>query len=278
VFPPNQSPAPTKFQSNDWSSFTPRFTLNYKISPDISVYATYAEGFKGGGYSVGSVATPYEPETLKDYEVGLKAEWLDRRLRTNLAAFYYDYSNLQVQKVLATGTLFENAAKAEIKGLELESSFLPTDRLRIDFNAALLDATYTEFETTDPARSSLGVLDLSGNRIAQSPRYSATLAMEYVIPSSAGEWTLRGESVWVDKVYFNQFNRDVLSQDAHNKLNAFATYRHPGGAWSATAYARNITDETIIATAVTSNPLLTTPVLGTYEPPRTFGVEIGYSF
>ncbi len=276
--PPNQFPTPTKLQRNSWSSLTPRVTLEYAFTPDVKAYATYAEGFKGGGYSVGSVASPYQPEKLKDYEAGLKAEWFDRRLRTNLSAFFYDYSNLQVQKVLATGTFFENAAKAEIRGIELESSLLATQNLRIDLNGALLHSEYTQFQTSDPSRSYLGVLNLAGNRIAQAPPYSATLAVQYGLPTGHGDWTFRAESIWVGKVYFNQFNRDVLSQDAHNKLNAFVTWARPAGDWTVTAYGRNLTDETLIATAVTSNPLLTTPVLGTFEPPRTFGLEIGYRF
>jgi iron complex outermembrane receptor protein len=105
-------------------AFTPKFELDYHFTPDVMGYGSITRGFKTGGFDFGSSgpiqqATGYGPEFLWSYEIGLKSEWFEKRLRVNLDAFYYDYSDLQVELFTPPANAFtQNAAAASVKGIE----------------------------------------------------------------------------------------------------------------------------------------------------------------
>jgi iron complex outermembrane receptor protein len=259
-------------------STTPRVSLEYQADREVLLYVTYAKGFKSGGYNLGGITPPFFPEKLTDYEGGIKADWLHGALRTNLSGFYYDYKNLQVQKVVGTIQQVLNAASATVKGIEAEIVARPIAHLQLDGSLALLDGKYKDFLTSDPARAELGTLDLSGNRLSQAPRYTVNAGVQYAIPSRVGTFTVRGEGYWVDRVYFSPFNRDVTSQPSYVKYNAFLNYEHTGTGWTAQLFIRNIANKRTIASAQVSSALWGFPVVGAYDAPRTFGGTIGYRF
>ena len=260
-----------------WSSLTPSMTLEYRANDDLFIYATYSRGFKSGGFNLGNVQPPFAPEKITDYEAGVRASWLDERLRTNLSGFIYDYSYLQVSKVNGATVTIENAASAKVIGLEAEITALLTKSLRIDANVALLDSKYEDFVSPDPARAALGALDLSGNELTQAPHYSINLNASYEIPSSAGDFTLRGEARFVDKVYFTQYNLEHASQAAYELFNAFLTWEGNAGL-TATAFIRNIANKQIVSAAFVGSGLVGFPLVGSFEPPRTYGLTLGYRF
>jgi len=117
---------------HSWGAFTPKFGLDYQLTPSVLTYASYAEGYKSGGYdnrsaNVTIAHTPFAPETVDTYEVGVKSEWLHHRLRANFAAFYNKYTDLQqtiyTSTVPGAPTELTNAGRAHTEGLELETSF-----------------------------------------------------------------------------------------------------------------------------------------------------------
>lgn len=271
-------PSRSNADSHSWSSFTPKGTLEFHPEDGLFFYATISKGFKSGGFNLGGFQAPFKPEELLDYEAGMKADWMGGRLRTNVSAFYYDYTNLQVSKVVGAVIVIENAAKAQVKGIEAEISALPLDNLRIDLNLALLDSRYDEFVTADPARPTLGALDLSGNDLSQAPSYTVNLAGQYTWPTQIGAFSLRGEANWVDRVYFTPFNLHYVSQPAHGMFNAFVNYESNDGHWTGTFFLRNVADKRVIATALVGSSLVGSPVIGTLEPPRTVGVQAMYHF
>jgi len=133
----------------DWNNISGRVAIDYNITDDAMAYASISTGFKSGGFTgaattVEVATTPFDEETATNYEVGLKGLWANRRLQTNLAAFFTDYKDLQVTRFFqpidsAFGQFItENAGKAEIKGLELEVVGLLTDSLQVGGNFAWL--------------------------------------------------------------------------------------------------------------------------------------------
>jgi iron complex outermembrane recepter protein len=132
--------APQASESQTFNEPTWRLALDHKFSSDILGYVSYDRGIKSRGYSplsaVNSSAS-YKPEQIDTYQAGLKTELLDRRLRLNSSAFWYNYTDLQVQIVQGPTTFTENAASARIKGLDFEA--VPTDKLSISGGLA-----YTE--------------------------------------------------------------------------------------------------------------------------------------
>lgn len=259
-------------------SISPRIALQYELSPDAMVYASYSKGFKSGGFNLGAINPAYAPEKLTSYEIGLKADWFGGRLRTNISAFDYSYDNLQVQKLVGATVQVVNAAGAKIRGVEAELKAIPVERFELGLDVSLLDSEYRNFSTADPARAELGVIDLSGNQLSQAPDYTISASAQYTVPTSVGDFRLRVESRWVDRVYFSPFNVAETSQGKNNKINLFWNYKHLDRRWTATAFIRNLTDKDTIASSQVSASLFGFPVLGAFDPPRTYGLEVGYAF
>jgi len=276
-FPP--TPPGARRQAEDsWSSFTPSATLEYRAHDDLFLYATWSRGFKSGGFNLGVLQPPYAPERLDDYEAGIRAQWLGGRLTTNLSAFYYDYSNLQVTKIVGTAVVIENAASARIMGLEAEIVFRPVRGLQLDAAISLLDTEYEDYVSADPARPALGPIDLSGNALTQSPTYTINLGASYVWQTDIGEIALRAEGRFVDRIWFTQFNLPHTSQPAYALFNAYLTWRSQSDRFSATAFIRNIGNEDIVSAGFIGSSLVGSPLLGSFEPPRTYGVTLGVRF
>ena len=132
--------APNSPQSKSWSSPTWRLVLDHQFTPDIMAYLGYSRGFKSGLFNPvvlpgDTIDEPVDPEILDAYTIGLKSEYLQRRLRVNIEGFYYDYNNIQVTQILAAVSHITNAARATIKGIDLEISAVPArsvDADRID--------------------------------------------------------------------------------------------------------------------------------------------------
>jgi outer membrane receptor protein involved in Fe transport len=159
----NTATSPYRYAEVPSSYWTPRITVDYKIRPDFLVYASAAEGKKPAGNStLGGLASPpnpvsanyYDPEQMWVYEIGAKSSWLDNRLVVNGALYYQDYSKKQVSitfvdpnstppNQLSLRTV--NAAKARVKGLELEVQAAPTDNLSFNLSYTYNDAQYKDF-------------------------------------------------------------------------------------------------------------------------------------
>ncbi|PZU56559.1 MAG: TonB-dependent receptor [Sphingobium sp.] len=133
--------------------WTPMVNLSYQATRDFMLYATYSQGFKGGGYTQ-RIFPPepnlpsFKPETVDSYEAGFKLMALDNRLRLNGSAFYTDYNNMQLLVADATrvGPFITNAGKARIQGFELETNFVPADGWRFNAAVGLTDAKFKELD------------------------------------------------------------------------------------------------------------------------------------
>jgi iron complex outermembrane receptor protein len=259
-------------QSESWDSLDPKVTFGYKPSDNVLAYATVGRGFKSGGFNLGGLQAPFEPEKITDFEAGLKLTSSDRRLTLNTAAFYYRYSNMQVFAIRDILIVLENAAKAEIKGVEAELRWLPTDNLNIGVNAEYLDATYKTYTSDEPARLYLGAQDLSGNKLPQAPPYRLRLDATYTWFLPGGDLSIRGDATWTGRVYFTQFQRRDTAAAPAAEFNAFVTYDADND-WTFQAFARNLTNRRKVMFANVTSSLFGFGVEGSIAPPRTFGVS-----
>lgn len=202
--------------SKSWDNVSGRFVAEYDLPGDVLLYASVASGFRSGNWNGGAyssatgIGTPVDPETLASYELGLKSEWLNRRLRANLSAFYSDYKDLQVS-VFANSTQMQlNAANAEIIGAEAELTAVPvtglTARLALGW---MPTARYVDFN------DGRGV-DLSGNRMILAPELTATAALDFEYPVTQ-RWALSagGDVRYQARTHFTVYNLDHLSQDEY---------------------------------------------------------------
>jgi iron complex outermembrane receptor protein len=260
-----------------YNAFTPSATLDYKFTPHIFGYLTVTQGFKSGGFNVGVDQPAFQPEKIWDYEIGLKTTTLDNRLQANFSSFYYDYSNLQVSVVDGTQVLIQNAAKAALYGAEAQFTALPWQTLQLELGLSALHSEYKDYMETDPANPQLGLQNLAGNQLTQAPKFKVTSAAQYTWPIPSGHLTIRGEYSWVDTIYFTPFDTPNDWSPAHSLSNLFLNYDSNTN-WSAKAYVRNLANKTIVGDAYTATSLLGDPVNVSLEPPRTFGITVGYKF
>ena len=278
----NTPPTAVSIPPKSFDATTPKFGIQYQVSPDALLYATYAKGFKSGGFDSGTdptlVGLGFSAEKLEDFEGGLKTMFFDRRVRLNLSGFYYKYTDLQVQQTRGFNqTLTANAGKARIYGMEAEFSVAASDALTINGNAAWLHARYTDYTGSDSALPLAPNIDFSGNRLNNAPDFRAFLAASYRWDLQGGNILVKGEGEYSTKFYFGPTNILIVGQSAYAKASAFITYTDNSG-WYATGFVRNIIDKATRASGTTVSPLFGSPAIGSYAPPRTYGVELGYRF
>lgn len=228
-----------------FSKLTPMLNLAYKPSGTSMLYATYSEGFKSGGFTQRVFpplpATPsFQPEKVRSYEIGTKTTWLANRLRLNLAAYYTDYKDIQVQIFRAIAPITDNGGRARVKGFEFESEFAPVAGWLLQANVGLTDAAYTEIApgaTELSRRSSFAfVSKWSG---------SLTLQKEFRLPASGTvvprlDWSARSR-------YFNDaLNTAAIEQPGYGLFDGAVSWTSPRQTYSASAGVHNMLDRQYI--------------------------------
>ena len=262
------------------SDFSPTGTLSYKIAPDVMTYARIARGFKSAAFNVDIVSSTAglaaDPENATSYEIGLKSEFLDGRIRVNAALFRTDYDNMQVSQLLGTAITLSNAASATINGAEAEITGFLTSNLRVGFGVGVLDARYDIFENCGiPASLGGGSTDCSGNRIIGAPNWTASLTTEYTRPTPWGEFIVRLDYEFKSPVYYEATNSKRFKSDLRNVFNTRAGLGL--GNYEVFVWVKNLTDDTYITYSDDRSAvgaLRTTA----YGPPRTFGATLSTSF
>lgn len=267
--------------SEQWDEITGKLGVNYQLDDDLLLYASYSSGYKAGGYN--STQPVYDPETVDAYEFGLKGQWLDQSLQTNISLFYYEYDDKQeLQRDPSIGAAFiTNAGAATLWGLELEGVARPAEGLTVDFSFAYLSAEYDEFRTEDGVNPQLGLQNLEGNKVPRSPEWKAYLGIQYEWRMNQGQLLARVDSVWVDEQFSSPFNRpgrDLM--DSYNRTNAQLTWEANSGLWQSSLYVRNLEDDDVLSNLSDGAASGGLPVLiqGHYFEPRTYGLKITRHF
>jgi len=299
---PLNAPVRTK-EDKTWSKFTPALTLtfnhlenylNWDNLDSAMVYLTYSKGFKAGGFEPrGTELRKFEPEEVKNYELGAKFDSFDRRLRINGAFYYMDYSNMQVRVAEAGARVTDlylylsNAGEATIKGFELEMSALPIDNLTVSATFNYTDAAYDEFSSTevyaDPGQliPTPHTVDRSDEPYAVTPKKSGSLTVSYNIETeAAGLFVPRLTAYYRDEVYIGMDYRspefDQSTLDPYTLLSARLSWM-PNDQWNVTAFVDNVTDKDYYQGGFALMDALgaANVVKG---PPRMYGVEAYYEF
>jgi len=268
----------TSKQSKTFSAVSGRLGLRYELSDDANIYATYNRGYKSGGFFGGMATTaremePYDNETLDAYELGLKSEFLDRRVRLNVSGFYYDYKNQQVFAQTTrnglTVLVLDNAANSKVYGGEAEVTARPIQPLTLTAGVSLLHAKYGDYFTEGK--------DFTGNWLPQSPKVTFNAAATWVAPLENGASIVANvDANYSSKVYFDNSNADRLSQDAVWIAGAQLSWRSPDQKIEAGAFARNLFDKTY-AVSISNIDSLGVDLLS-YNRPRSLGVFLRYHY
>ncbi|MES2057319.1 MAG: TonB-dependent receptor [Pseudomonadota bacterium] len=306
VFNPATDSSTLNSASAKFDKITWRAGVDFDVNDRTLLYGSVSTGYKAGGFNDGceaGVATRgrtctvaesrpldrlyYKPETLTAYELGLKTRFADNAVRLTLAAFYYDYNNLQ----LNTSQIFlgvpvnytTNAGKARVKGVEADATITPDSRNRFDLSFSWLDAEYTDY-TPNPIgqNGQIVPIDYKGRALDRSPKYVASAGYSYSQPlGNGGSIDFGARSRLSDSYVITAFNVPrQYRQPSFTRSEVNLTYNAPDHRWYVQGFAKNL-ENAITVNAVSFNPpslgrdSLTTVVPG---DPRTYGIRAGVKF
>ena len=270
---------PYEVLSKDWSSFTPKFGVDWKATDDILLYASYAEGFKSGGWnprptSGASGVTPFEPEVIETYEIGAKTEWFDGGVTLNLAGFRSIYSDIQLQTLTTVGGALvvetQNSGRSRIYGAELELAARPVSEASIQIAAGYLTNEYTRLN----AGTDVGLDD----KLPDAPRWSVSAGAEYefMLPG-IGEMTPRIDASYRSTTYKDGINSPFITQPSYWLANARLSYVPEwADGFELQLYGTNLFDEEYITYG--QDVTVQGYVLAAYGRPREWGITAKYEF
>ena len=244
---PYQPQKPT-VDTDDWS---PRAGVDFRATDDVFLYASVGKGFKSGGVNgrptTAYGALPFSPETLWSYEIGAKTELLDRRVRLNLAAFYNDYRNIQLNVLREVNGVFaadiQNGGKARGTGFEAELMARITPAFSLEGSAGFLDQKLTSISE---AAYAAGLRENS--RLPRAPRWTFSGAATYAMPlGSVGSLTLRGDLTYRSGVWNDIVNTVELYQPGFALMNARVAWLSSTERFEVALFGTNLADKRYIA-------------------------------
>lgn len=280
-------PAPGDTGSGHWGNFTPRVVLQYQPDARQNYYASYNKGFKSGGFNFPAFTTPavLKPETIESYEVGAKNRFMDNRIATTVAVFYYNYKNIQVSRVDALGSVKQNAASARGYGAEADIQVMPLTGLTFGAGYSYLHAQYRDFPdaavylpTAEGFVQSPTGANADGDPLARAPRSSGYLSVSYD-HSITDYWD---GAVSVIGRYTSSFEFNPLAggpanldrQKGYELVNLTGSVGPKDGRYRFGFFINNLTSRKYYL-------FVNTGGLGTYggiAPPRTYGGNLRVNF
>lgn len=295
-----------------WESFSPRVGVNYKASDDVMLFGFWQRAFKSGGFNANSsdrtaFLTPYGQEQVDNYEVGIKSDWFDRRLRLNVNAFYSKFDGLQRSLVTPTPsspngvtTVNQNLADMKSYGIEAEISARPVDQLTIYTNIGWNKASYTAYcadldgaeLTTTPAngRAVCGAIttvtsggvdrylvptDYSNLKPMRAPRWDLTAGFTKDFTAGSGTVSVNGSVNYRSSVFVQLLNVPYSYRPAMTLVDGSIKWTPDDERYEVTLWGKNLTNQVEIL-----NHLPVGNLFGIYHVtnPRTYGVTLGMKF
>ncbi|MCP1472315.1 iron complex outermembrane receptor protein [Sphingobium sp. OAS761] len=277
----NQNIAAKSYGKTIW-----KVGLDYDIPGLGLAYAAVSTGYKAGGFNDGCVAGSgigctltdaalyYNPETLTNYEAGVKFR-VSNAFRFNAAAFHYAYNSLQVSQLVSVpvpATLISNAAKAKVDGFEFESTLKPSENDTFELGYTYTNARYSSFF---PDAANRPTFSLAGRQLDHAPKNVVTAAYTHSFPLGNGGRIEAGVRSRMSSEYFilDLNNLSQFRQPAFTKTDATLTYTAPSDSYYVQGFVQNIENNITVANAVSG---IAAGV--TIEAPRLYGVRAGFKF
>lgn len=244
---------PTAEVATTAKEFTPALTFDFQLAPDVLTYVNYSKGFKSGGFTQRVFpplpqAPSFAPEFVESYEVGLKSELFERRLRLNLAAFYSDYSGIQLLVNRGIAPTVQNAGEARIQGFEVEYEAAVTERFSLSGGVGYTDAEYRSVSAgaaTARGPNNPGVQ--LHNELPNAAQWTATAGFSFdLLDTDRGRLSLRSDWFYKSDRYLDAINSPDMYQDAYDLLSASLTFVTADERWSIGGGATNLTNSTYL--------------------------------
>lgn len=269
---------PTTEVSDSWGRLSPRVILAYHVNDDTNVYGSVTGGYKSGGFNGRATSLAeidsFKPEKVWAYELGMKTVFSEGRVGLNVAAFYNDFTDMQLLSVRDVGGLIvvvtENAGEVSMKGFEAELVASVADGFNLRGGIGYLDASYEKLAPTATV-----TLD---HRPVKAPKWSANAAFDYTITMSHGGSVTLGGDVSYRSSYANELtNEPSLIQEGYALFGAYLRYMEPGERWSIALFGINLGDERYMTNGLTSFGSFGNAVAN-FAPPREWGLKVRGTF
>ena len=273
-------------QSKNYYRPTWNIALDHNFTADFLGYASYRRGFHSGTFNSNSAggfspaANPaLNPEIIDAYEVGFKSEWLERKLRVNASAFYYEFKDLQLELYRQGAVLTANAAQAEIKGVDVDITARPVSQLTLSAGFEYLDTKYKKYpDAPIYFLAANGALlnspgDASGNQLMLAPKVSFNVVANHELPTEMGTFNTNAAFFYNSGFYADPGN--FYKEPKYHVINLSEKWTAPNGNFDVSVWVKNLNN----AHYNYSIPLLG-PIgaIGNSAPPRTYGATIGFRF
>ncbi|MGQ0533946.1 MAG: TonB-dependent receptor [Caulobacteraceae bacterium] len=286
--------------SAEFEEFTPRVSLTWEPSDDLTIYTSYARGFKSGGFDMRGdvVLTPntvngYDPEFVDAYELGFHSSWFNGRANISGALFYSDYQDVQITRQEATvaGTVasfVDNAAAATISGVELEGTLRFTDNFNTVFAVGYVDTGFDEYlsntvvvNPAPPPATIVVPIDLSDVAdIQNTPDWTASLAFNYTIDLGGnGQIVITPSASYRGDSRMFELATPLIDQEAYTLYNASVTWTSESDRFRLGLHALNLGDEEYRVGGYNfPGALFGNSIIGFYGPPRTVTASVEVRF
>jgi len=256
----------------EFDDYSYLLSSEFQINDDLLVYAKTSRGFRAGGHNLrgnGLAAesfSPFDPEIATDYEIGVKSDPANQKLRINAAVYFTDYEDVQRTAVTAlpaggVTTFTDNLGDGEIWGAELELYSQPIDNLFLSGTFDWVDAEYDD-----------------GVRFG-TPEYTYSVSGRYVVPTGSGDLGFQADWYWQseDNFFETTVLQDSVSQEDYGLLNARIDYDMPEKGMNFAVFAKNLTDEEYRVAAIEFSGAFGYNVAMTGDP-LTWGVQFTKRF
>jgi iron complex outermembrane receptor protein len=266
------------------NKITGRIGPNWQLNEDTLIYASYSTGFKSANFDVDPATGKtlfINPETIAQFEVGLKTEFLDRRGRVDAAVFHSDYKNAQsfTNEILdgAPYPHLVNVGNADIDGLELETAFKPTSNLEFGVNYAWTPRARISSHYFEGPEALLGYpIYYNGNTMPLTPKQRVNASAKYSVPLGdkgslfVGADVMAQSHIWIDAA-----NEPLDQQGGYAKVNAKLGWNSPDKRWTALLYVENATDKQVASEQYVFGPPFS--YRGTiWDRPRWIGFRVTF--
>jgi len=279
--PPFQT-TPTGDNSQSFSVFTPTLGLQYSFNKDVMSYLTYSKGYKDGGWTT-RLTSPLDPlhvptfgpEKADTYELGVKSDWFDRTLQVNADVFYTKYDSIQLNFQEGLSPTIENAGDADIKGVELDGTWIIGHGFSLAATGAFLDAYYTYLAPGINAGQScvqpFEACITTASLLPKTPRWKYSVSPTYKTSlPNGGSLRLGLDFTHISEMANDSINTSLLMRPVSNLLNASLTYASPDDKYELVFGGTNITDDRFLTTG--NQDTTASIIYGTYNPPAEWYV------
>jgi iron complex outermembrane receptor protein len=272
---------PPGVQTQKKSLFTPTLGVQWHLNSDAMLYASYAKGFKSGGWTT-RLSNPlaniddaaFGPETSKTYELGLKSEFLEHHVQANVAVFYTNYDGIQLNFQEGPSPVLRNAGDATLKGGEIELQAVVGGGFSFNLAAAYIDAKY---DNIDPLVTVANPAFTTANKLPKTPKTKFTLSPQYDISlANSGKIRLGVDYTHTASLFNDAPNTSFLRRPATDNLSAAIHYISPSEQYELTLGGTNLTDDRYLTVGSANGAEGET--VGTYNPPRQWYLALRMKF